>query len=53
MKSGDLVKMWRYPSTTPAIGIVLEVKRKTCTLMTNVHGILEIPKKHVSKEVVQ
>ena len=49
MKVGDLVKM--YWLSVPAIGIVLEVKRTTCTLMTQEHGVIEVEKGHVSREV--
>ena len=49
MKVGDLVKM--YWNHVPAIGIVLEVKRKTCTLMTNEHGAITLDKGHVSTNV--
>ena len=48
MKVGDLVKM--YWNHVPAIGIVLEVKRTTCTLMTQEHGVIEVEKGHVSRE---
>ena len=47
MKVGDLVKVWWYHKE--AIGIVLEVRRKTCTVMSDKYGIHEYDKGHVGR----
>ena len=45
MKVGDVVKVWWNHKS--AIGTVLEVRRKTCTVMSNEYGIREYDKGHV------
>ena len=45
MKVGDTVRVWW--NHKPAIGIVLKVRRKTCTIMSEKYGIHEYDKGHV------
>jgi len=45
VKVGDLVRVWWKHK--PAIGTVLEVRRKTCVIMSGKYGIHEYDKGHV------